>query len=110
MAITRRQFVTRIGAMAAAMGLGQADISRISEAFAYSSWTGTLGKPRVVWIHGAECTGCSTSLLSIYEAADGIAVEGTGITTGAALQLAGDPLGLLGGAAHTHVLHAGEPG
>ena len=35
MAITRRQFVTRLGAMAAAMGLGQADISRLSETFAY---------------------------------------------------------------------------
>jgi Ni,Fe-hydrogenase I small subunit len=101
MAITRRQFVTRMGALAAAMGLGQADMSRISEALAYGSWTGTLGKPRVVWVHGQECTGCSTSLLSIYEAADGIAVEGTGITTGAALNLAGDPLALLGGAAHS---------
>ena len=101
MAITRRQFVTRMGALAAAVGLGQADISRISEALAYGHWTGTLNKPRVVWIHGAECTGCSTSLLGIYEAADGIAVEGTSITSGAALQLAGDPLALLGGAAHS---------
>ncbi len=90
MAITRRQFVTRIGAMAAAMGLGQADIARLSEAFAYNaSWQGALGKPRVVWLHGAECTGCSTSLLGFYEAGDGIAVEGTTTTTAQALTLAG---------------------
>ncbi len=90
MAITRRQFVTRMGALAGAMGLGQADISRLSEALAYNAgWQGALGKPRVVWIHGAECTGCSTSLLSFYEAGDGIAVEGTSIKTADALTLAG---------------------
>ncbi len=76
MAITRRQFVSRLGALAAAAGLGQADVSRITEVFAYGTpaWGGTLGKPRVVWIHGAECTGCSTSLLSTYEDATGTAI------------------------------------
>ena len=67
MAITRRQFVTTLGALAAAMGVGQADISQITEAFAHGSvwaagrWT---SKPKVIWVHGAECTGCSTSLLA----------------------------------------------
>jgi len=103
MAITRRQFVTRLGALAAAAGLGQADVSRLSEAFAYANWPG--GKPKVVWVHGAECTGCSTSLLGLYEDATGIAIEGTGTTTLAALRLAtgvpgltGDDLTLHGGA------------
>ncbi len=71
MAITRRQFVTRLGALATAMGLGQGDISRITEAFAHDSvgfWnTSGFDKPQVIWVHGAECTGCSTSLLSLFE-------------------------------------------
>ena len=69
MAITRRQFVTRLGALAAVVGFSQADVSQLSEAFASNStnWGGTANKPRVVWVHGAECTGCSVSLLSILE-------------------------------------------
>jgi len=73
LAITRRQFVTRLGALAAAAGFSQGDVSRIVEAMAYGTTAGktnlggTLGKPRVIWIHGAECTGCSTSLLGIFE-------------------------------------------
>ncbi|MBI5232600.1 MAG: twin-arginine translocation signal domain-containing protein [Coriobacteriales bacterium] len=91
MAITRRQFVTRLGALAAAVGFSQADVSKIAEAFAGNSTNlgGTAGKPRVIWIHGAECTGCSTSLLGILEDPAGEAVFGTGITTGAAVGLAG---------------------
>jgi Ni,Fe-hydrogenase I small subunit len=99
MAITRRQFVTRLGALAAAVGFSQAEVSKLAEAFAGNSnpayGNGTFGKPKVIWIHGAECTGCSTSLLSILEDADGRPFRYdsnpalTGITTGAALGLAG---------------------
>lgn len=70
MAITRRQFVTTLGALAAAMGVGSADISKITEAFAHgATWSGGdwTNKPKVLWVHGAECTGCSTSLLSLFE-------------------------------------------
>jgi hydrogenase small subunit len=74
MAITRRQFVTRLGALAAAAGFSQAEASKIMDAMAYDTSTapgsvykGTFGKPRVVWLHGAECTGCSVGLLSIFE-------------------------------------------
>jgi hydrogenase small subunit len=92
MAITRRQFVTRVGAIAAAAGLSQSEVARIAEALAFSSTGtdlgGTLGKPRVVWIHGAECTGCSTSLLGLFKDLGGEAVPGTGITVGAAAGLA----------------------
>ena len=92
MAITRRQFVTRLGALAAAAGFSSSQASQIMEALAYNSgapYQGTFGKPRVVWIHGAECTGCSTSLLGIFENAGGEAIPGTGITSAAALGLAG---------------------
>jgi Ni,Fe-hydrogenase I small subunit len=96
MAITRRQFVTRLSALAAAAGFSQAEASKIMEAVAYNTATapgsvygGKFGKPRVVWLHGAECTGCSTSLLGIYENLNGIAVEGTNVKTVDALSLAG---------------------
>lgn len=110
MAITRRQFVTRLGALAAAVGMSQAEVSKIAETFAYGTTAGktdlggTLGKPRVVWIHGAECTGCSTSLLGLFEDAGGIAIEGTTVTTGAAAGLAGVLPTELGGSNFT--LHA----
>ncbi len=92
MAITRRQFVTRLGALAAAAGFSQSQASQIMDALAYNTgapYEGTFGKPRVVWIHGAECTGCSTSLLGIFENQTGEAIPGSGITTAAALGLAG---------------------
>jgi len=91
MAITRRQFVTRLGALAAAAGFSQSQASQIMDALAYTTgapYQGTFGKPRVVWLHGAECTGCSTSLLGIFENQTGEAIRGTGITTATALGLA----------------------
>jgi Ni,Fe-hydrogenase I small subunit len=91
MAITRRQFVTRMGALAAAAGFSQVEASKIMDAVAYTGagYGGSFGKPRVVWLHGAECTGCSTSLLGIFENVNGVAVEGTSITTAAAAVDAG---------------------
>ena len=93
MAITRREFTTSMAALAAAVGLGSAEIGSMTEAFAGNTngsvYGGTLNKPRVVWIHGAECTGCSTSLLSFLEDTNGNAVFGTTVTTGTALGLAG---------------------
>lgn len=85
MAITRRQFVTRMGALAAAVGMSQTQISSLSNAFA--SYGGGA-KPKVVWLHGAECTGCSVSLLSFFEKLDGN-IYGTPHTTLDALGLAG---------------------
>lgn len=91
MAITRRQFVTRLGALAAAVGASQSDLAKVVEAWGHAApwnspdaWT---TKPKVIWVHGAECTGCSTSLLSLLEDVRAEAVEGTGITTLAALNI-----------------------
>jgi len=81
MAITRRQFVTRLGTLAAAMGVSQVDLAKVAEAFAHQSavWPGAwTNKPKVVWVHGAECTGCSTSLLSLFEDVRGKALETVG--------------------------------
>lgn len=94
MAITRRQFVTRLSTLAAAMGMSQVDLAQVSQAFAHGGATGAWAggawtlKPKVVWVHGAECTGCSTSLLSLFQDVRGTAVEGTSIKTLNALDLA----------------------
>ncbi|HEY3316841.1 MAG TPA: hypothetical protein VGK50_00240 [Coriobacteriia bacterium] len=76
MAITRRQFVATFGALAAAAGIGQADIAKLTEAFAYGNFGGAGVKPTVYWVHGAECTGCSTSLLGLFENLSGKAFDG----------------------------------
>ena len=108
MAITRRQFVTRLGALAAAAGMSQGQIAKITEAFAYTNgdmnWANGSGKPTVVWVHGAECTGCSTSLLSLFEDVRGTAIEGTSVSTAAALDY------VVGGNGDTSELLSGSGG
>jgi hydrogenase small subunit len=108
MAITRRQFVTHLGTLAAAMGMSQVDIAKVVEAFGHGSvWAGSwTSKPKVVWVHGAECTGCSTSLLSLFEDVRGVAVEGTSISTLAALDLA---VGGTGNGSKVLAASAGHP-
>ncbi len=91
MAITRRQFVTRLSTLAAAMGMSQVDLAKVTEALGHGSvWAsgGWTNKPKVVWVHGAECTGCSTSLLGLFEDVRGKAIEGTSVSTLAALDYA----------------------
>jgi hydrogenase small subunit len=105
MAITRREFVSTLGMLAAAVGMSQGDLAKVTEAFGHASpaaapglWGGNwTDKPKVVWVHGAECTGCSTSLLSLFEDASGVAVPGTAlgdVTTVQALAVVGG-LGVL---------------
>jgi len=73
--ITRRQFLKWLSASAAALGLSQTDLLKVEKALA-------LGPPpdpnfpvaplgRVIWIAGAACSGCPTSLLNyIADTAD----------------------------------------
>jgi hydrogenase small subunit len=110
MAITRRQFVTRLGALAATVGLSQGDLSQITQAFAHDSiapyWQGGFDKPQVIWIHGAECTGCSTSLLSLFENATEKALADPASTVtlaGALTGIAGTlPGAIAAGTTHGH--------
>jgi Ni,Fe-hydrogenase I small subunit len=98
MAVTRRQFITTLGMLATAIGIGEADLANITNAFANDGglWASGayIGKPKVVWVHGAECTGCSTSLLSLFEDARGVAIPkdisptGANISTALALTVA----------------------
>ena len=77
--ITRRQFLKWLSASAAVLGLSQTDLLKIKEALAASPVPdplNPLGPPphglgvnagtllRVIWIAGAACSGCPTSLLN----------------------------------------------
>ncbi|MFH1703439.1 MAG: hypothetical protein ABIB41_08445 [Nitrospirota bacterium] len=66
--VTRRQFLKWLSASAAVLGLSQTDLLRIEKALA----AGPTPNPnfpiaplgRVIWIAGAACSGCPTSLLN----------------------------------------------
>lgn len=55
--ISRRQFLKYCGALAGAIGLGPMLGPKIYEAFAAGP------RPRVLWLHFAECTGCTEAAL-----------------------------------------------
>jgi len=55
--VSRRQFLKYCTTVAVAMGLGPSFGPQIYEAFAQSS------RPSVLWLHFAECTGCTESVL-----------------------------------------------
>jgi Ni,Fe-hydrogenase I small subunit len=132
MAVTRREFVTTLGLLAGAVGMGQSDLAKVVEAFGHASPSTDLGvpagfyagswtkKPKVIWVHGAECTGCSTSVVGLFEDAAGVAlpaadnVLATNIPTATALSLIGGaglteavtaPVTFLGGGGSNPVGH-----
>ncbi|MCL4554317.1 MAG: twin-arginine translocation signal domain-containing protein, partial [Actinobacteria bacterium] len=109
MAITRREFVTRLGALAAAAGLSQSQLLKITEAMGHSPTWGTETKPKVIWVHGAECTGCSVSLLSLFEDVRGLAVQDTRLTGGPVSTLAALDLAVGGDGDGGHVLPRNVP-
>jgi Ni,Fe-hydrogenase I small subunit len=92
MELTRRDFVTTLGVLATALGLSQTDLAKVTEAFAHGAPWGAgsplTGKPKVIWIHGAECTGCSTSAIGLIEDARGVAVPGLSLMTSPADKIA----------------------
>ncbi|PKN61091.1 MAG: oxidoreductase [Deltaproteobacteria bacterium HGW-Deltaproteobacteria-15] len=55
--VTRREFLNFCGVVAGALGLGPSFGSRIYEAFAADA------RPPILWLHFAECTGCTESAL-----------------------------------------------
>ncbi len=58
MKLTRREFLKLCGISAATLGLSQMDLLRLHEALANDS------APRVLWLQGSSCTGCSVSFLN----------------------------------------------
>ncbi|HET6497544.1 MAG TPA: hypothetical protein VFH17_00615 [Coriobacteriia bacterium] len=89
MAVTRRQFVAGMSALAASLGFSSAQVAKITEALAIGG-LGAGVKPKVLWVNGAACTGCTVSLLSLYEDARGKAVRTLPYSTLDALGLAAD--------------------
>lgn len=86
MIITRRQFLKYCAASAAALGLSQTDLLRLEKAMAAvtSCAPGTIPGlgvpcPRIVWIAGANCSGCATSLLNFVAPMQGYAPYQSGI-------------------------------
>lgn len=65
--ITRRQFLKWVSASAAVLGLSQTDLLKIEESLATMT-SCTPGFPstlaRVIWLTGADCGGCPTTLLN----------------------------------------------
>ncbi len=65
MAITRRDFLKYCGLSAAALGLSSLDLFRLEEALANPT------APKVIWLQGSGCTGCSMSFLNFINTAVG---------------------------------------
>jgi [NiFe] hydrogenase small subunit len=55
--VSRRDFMKYCGTLAAAMGMGPAFAPQIAAALTADN------RPSVIWLHNAECTGCSESIL-----------------------------------------------
>ncbi|MGE4551683.1 MAG: hydrogenase small subunit [Desulfovibrionaceae bacterium] len=55
--VSRRDFMKLCGTVAAVMGMGPAFAPKVAEALTDPK------RPSVVWLHCAECTGCSESIL-----------------------------------------------
>jgi len=55
--VSRRNFIKFCAAVAAVMGMGPGFAPRVAEALT------TKKRPSVVWLHNAECTGCSEAIL-----------------------------------------------
>lgn len=72
MKITRRQFLKYVSAAAATMGVTQAEFAKVLETMAKDGG----GAPRVVWMSGQACTGCTMSLVNLYSETSDPVVDG----------------------------------
>jgi [NiFe] hydrogenase small subunit len=69
--VSRRDFMKFCGALTATMGLSSSFIPKVAEVFAAPAQ-----RPPVIWLHFAECTGCSEAALrSMYPWIDQLVVN-----------------------------------
>ena len=69
--VSRRDFMRYCTFLTATMGLSSSFVPKVAEVFAAPAQ-----RPPVVWLHLAECTGCSESLLrSQYPYVDDLVLE-----------------------------------
>ncbi|KAB1442262.1 hydrogenase small subunit [Pseudodesulfovibrio senegalensis] len=59
--VSRRDFMKFCGTVAAVMGMGPAFAPKVAQALTSDN------RPNVIWLHNAECTGCSESILRTVE-------------------------------------------
>lgn len=60
MRVTRRQFIQAVGASAAALGIGQLQLMKLTEVLAKDG-----ASVQIIWLHGQNCTGCTTSFAGL---------------------------------------------
>ena len=69
--VSRRDFMKYCGFLTATMGLSSSFVPKVAEVFAAPKQ-----RPPVVWLHFAECTGCSEAILrSMYPWIDELVLE-----------------------------------
>lgn len=69
--VSRRDFMKYCGLLTATMGLSSSFVPKVAEVFAQPK-----ERPPVVWLHFAECTGCSEAILrSMYPWIDELVLE-----------------------------------
>jgi [NiFe] hydrogenase small subunit len=69
--ISRRDFMKFCGVLTATMGLSSSFIPKVAEVFAAPKQ-----RPPVIWLHFAECTGCSEAILrSMYPWIDELVID-----------------------------------
>lgn len=69
--ISRRDFMKYCGMLTATMGLSSSFVPKVAEVFAAPKQ-----RPPVIWLHFAECTGCSEAVLrSMYPWIDELVME-----------------------------------
>ena len=69
--VSRRDFMKYCGFLTATMGLSSSFVPKVAEVFAAPKQ-----RPPVIWLHFAECTGCSEAVLrSMYPYIDRIVLE-----------------------------------
>ena len=99
MATATRQFVTRLGTLAAARGMSQVGLTQVAWALAPSSvWDGArLDESVSTRGRDAECTGCSTISRRLFEDGRSTSVDGFGISTSRVYLIAVEGNGGVGG-------------
>jgi [NiFe] hydrogenase small subunit len=69
--VSRRDFMKYCGMLTASMGLSSSFVPKVAEVFAAPKQ-----RPPVIWLHFAECTGCSEALLrTMYPWIDQLVLE-----------------------------------
>ena len=76
MQISRRQFLKYVSAAAATLGVTQTEFANVLQTLALDG-----AVPRVVWLAGQACTGCTMSLANLLSSQDTAGIDGYNVGT-----------------------------